>query len=55
MEVGRKIGTKVPPPSEGELAFGVGVSKASGLSLNRSVEIYINGNRKKPITITKWL
>ena len=55
MEVGRKIGTKVPPPSEGELAFGFGVSKATGLSLNRSVEIYINGNRKKPITITKWL
>ena len=55
MEVGRKIGTKVPSPSEGELAFGFGVSKASGLSLNRSVEIYINGNRKKPITITKWL
>ena len=55
MEVGRKIGTKVPPPSEGELAFGFGVSKASGSSLNRSVEIYINGNRKKPITITSWI
>ena len=55
MEVGRKIGTKVPPPSEGELAFGFGVSKASGSSLNRSVEIYINGNRKKPITVTSWI
>ena len=55
MEVGRKIGTKVPPPSEGELAFGIGVSKASGSSLNRSVEIYINGNRKKPITVTSWI
>ena len=55
MEVGRKIGTKVPPPSEGELAFGFGVSKSSGSSLNRSVEIYINGNRKKPITITSWI
>ena len=48
MEVGRKIGTKVPPPSEGELAFGFGVSKSSGSSLNRSVEIYINGNRINP-------
>jgi hypothetical protein len=55
MEVGRKIGTKVPSPSEGELAFGFGVSKTSGSSLNRPVEIYINGNRNKPITITGWI
>ena len=55
MEVGRKIGTKVPSPSEGELAFGFGVSKTSGSSLNRPVEIYINGNRNKPITIRGWI
>ena len=57
MEVGRKIGTKVPDPSEGELAFGFGVSKATTYNskLTRSVEIFINGNFKNPITINHWI
>lgn len=56
MEVGRKIGTKVPPPGDGELAFGVGVSKATTYNsrLHKPVIIYINGNRTKPITVANW-
>jgi hypothetical protein len=56
MEVGRKIGTKVPPPSEGELAFGFGLSKATtyGSRLSRSVDIYIN-DINKPITVRDWI
>jgi hypothetical protein len=57
MEVGRKIGTKVPDPSEGELAFGFGVSKATTYNseLTRSVEIFINGNFKNPVTVGHWI
>jgi hypothetical protein len=57
MEVGRKIGTKVPPPSDGELAFGIGVSKATTYNsrLHKPVVIYINGNRKEPITVANWI
>jgi hypothetical protein len=57
MEVGRKIGTKVPTPSDGELAFGIGVSKATTYNsrLHKSVIIYINGNRNKPITVANWI
>ena len=57
MEVGRKIGTKVPDVCEGELAFGIGVSKSSTYNsqLHQPMEIYINGNRKKPIRVTRWI
>ena len=57
MEVGRKIGTKVPPPSDGELAFGIGVSKATTYNsrLHKPVVIYINGNRKEPISVSNWI
>jgi hypothetical protein len=55
MEVGRMMGTKTPPASEGELAFGFGVSKAkqNGSYLNEDIEIFINGIYT-PIMMSKW-
>ena len=56
MEVGRKIGIKTPEPHEGELAFGVGFSKATryGNTLHKSACIYINGINRE-IQINSWI
>lgn len=56
MEVGRKIGIKTPEPHEGELAFGIGVSKSTrlGNTLHKSTYIYINGINRE-IQINSWI
>ena len=56
MEVGRKIGIKTPEPHEGELAFGVGISKSTrlGNTLHKSAYIYINGINRE-IQINSWI
>ena len=56
MEVGRKIGIKTPEPHEGELAFGIGLSKSTrlGNTLHKSTYIYINGINRE-IQINSWI